>query len=242
MKTIFILSIIILIQFNGFTQIQKDNQFNTWVTYSGNHKLNDKYSIYTLYSFRRNDFVENWQQSLLRLGINRKIKDHFTVTFGYDWAETFPYGKQPIIKQTTEHRPFEQISLKNKIGRFKLIHRYRLEQRFIETNFDFKFRNRCRYRFTVTVPLNHTEMTNKTIYLSVFNELFINAGKNIESHYFDQNWAYLGVGFKFNKQTKVSIGYMNQFLPKSDNLRIENNHTLGLSFSHNFNFLAKYEK
>ncbi len=242
MKKIMLSCCFFLFQFFGFTQVQKDNQFNSWFTYSGNHKMNEKYSIHTLYSFRRNDFVKNWQQSLLRLGINREIKENLIVTLGYDWVETFPYGEQPIAKQETEHRPFEQIILKNAVGRFKITHRYRLEQRFIENNSTYLFRNRLRYRFILTVPLNHKKMGGKTFYFAAFDELFISVGKSIGSHYFNQNWAYLGIGYQFNEKTKMSIGYMNQYLPKNDDIRIENNHTLNIGFSHSFDFSNKNDK
>lgn len=37
---------------------QTATQFNSWWTYSGNHRVSEKFSLYTLYSFRRNDFVK----------------------------------------------------------------------------------------------------------------------------------------------------------------------------------------
>ncbi len=234
MKKTIILSLLFLFQFSGFTQVQKDNQFNAWFTYSGDHKLNDNFSIHTLYSFRRNDLVKYWQQSLLRIGLSRKLTNNFIVTLGYDWVETFPYGKEPISKQTTEHRPFEQLILKNVVGRFEISHRYKLEQRLIESFSGFIFRNRFRYRFTLIVPINKQKLSEKTFYFSAFDEIFINTGKHINVHYFDQNWGYLGLGYQFNKYAKLAIGYMNQYLPKSDNIHIENNHTLMISWGYSF--------
>lgn len=237
MKQTIILIFLILMTSNfGMTQVQKSDQFNSWYTYSGNHKLNSKISIHTLYSWRRSDFIKNWQQSLLRIGFNYKLHRNLTITPGYDWAVTFPYGEQPILKKVNEHRIYEQFLLKNTIGRLNLSHRYRIEQRFIENNTTYLFKIRFRYRLTAVLPLNNKEMTKNTVFLKVFDELFINYRKGIGSHYFDQNWAYIGIGFQFTENAKVSVGYMNQFLPKSDLLRIENNHTLSIGINYGIDF------
>jgi hypothetical protein len=43
------------------------NQNHAWVTYLGNHKLTNKFSLHTEYQWRRADGFENWQQSLKRI-------------------------------------------------------------------------------------------------------------------------------------------------------------------------------
>ena len=73
----------------GFSQKQIDANNNSWWNYSGTHKISDKVSLFTLYSWRRNDFVKNWQQSLARIGLNYKLSDNFTVTPGYDWVSVW---------------------------------------------------------------------------------------------------------------------------------------------------------
>jgi hypothetical protein len=49
-------------------------------------------------------------------------------------------------------------------------------------------------------------MTDKTLYLSAYNELFINP----EQNYFDRNRLYGGLGFRFSKNIRTEIGLMNQ--------------------------------
>ena len=65
-------------------------------------EVDNQFSVHTFYSTRRSDFVKNWQQSLLRLGINYKLNDKLILTPGYDWAINFPYGKQPIATKIIE--------------------------------------------------------------------------------------------------------------------------------------------
>lgn len=228
-----ILLINLLLVLNLSAQKQVDNQLNSWWTYSGNHEIADKFSVHTLYSWRRNDFVKHWQQSLLRLGINYHIDKRFIFTGGYDYVVTFPYGKQPIAKETTEQRIFEQLILKNKIGRVYFLHRYKLEQRFIGLGNAQKFRNRIRYRLVFTIPLNNKELTDKTFFTYGYDELFIGFGNGV-SRNFNQNWVSLGFGYKLNKNIAVKLGYKNQYLPKSDGIRVENNHTFEVVIGYSF--------
>lgn len=234
MKKTLVIVIVLFLQNIGFSQIEKSDEFHSWWNYSGNHKLNEKLSVHTLYSWRRNDFVSKWQQSLLRVGLNYKVTDNFIITPGYDWVVTYPYGEQPIKETFTEHRIFEAFTLKNKIGVVSIKQRYRLEQR-IFSNSDL-LRQRARYRLTLDVPLNNKTITAKTFYLSAFNEVFINFGKGANTHYFDQNWAYLGLGFKYNSKLGFKFGYMNQYISKSDFTHIENNHTLSFGLNFNLDF------
>jgi hypothetical protein len=67
---------------------------------------------------------------------------------------------------------------------------------------------RFRYFLSLNIPLNKREITEKTIYLSAYNEIFINT----EEEYFDRNRLYGGLGYVVNKNLKLELAYMNQFL------------------------------
>ena len=51
-------------------------------------------------------------------------------------------------------------------------------------------------------------MVDNTLYLSTYNEIFINNKSNI----FDRNRLYGGLGYRINELFRFEIGYMNQFL------------------------------
>jgi hypothetical protein len=227
--------------FLGMSQKQIDNHQNSWWNVSSTVKLNNKYSVSGLYSWRRYDFVNTWQQSLARIGFNYKVKENFTITPGYDWVVTYPFGGGYDF---TEHRIYEQFTVKNKIGRVKVKHRYRLEQRFLENiklddNNNYvsdgnRFRQRTRYRLTLTIPLNHSTMDEHTLFLSVFNEVFVNFGKGAGKKPLDQNWFNASLGWKFNSHTSLKIGYQNQYFIKGNGYDVEQNHILSIGFNHNF--------
>jgi uncharacterized protein DUF2490 len=185
--------------FSVFAQKQVANQFNSWWTYAGNHKISSKFSVHTFYSFRRNEFVKNWQQSLLRLGLNYHLNEKVILTPGYDWVVNFPYGEQPLPRQITAHRIFEQLILKNNVGRTGVINRFKLEQRFIDIGNDNIFLQRFRYKLAVNLPINKKALGDNTFFISATNELFINYGRGTYNHYFDQNRAYIGLGYTIDK-------------------------------------------
>ena len=216
---------------------QKAHQVNSWWTYAGNHRMHDKVSLHTVYSFRRSEFLKEWQQALLRVGLNYHFSDKVVFTAGYDWVTTYPYGDQPIAEKTTEHRIIEQVVIKNNFKYVNLSQLYRIEQRFSNEVLS----HRVRYRMTAIVPLGKTESEKQKFFLSVFNEVFVNFGKKARGHYFDQNWFYAGIGYPFKKGVTLNAGYMNQYLVKADNKHIESNHTPQFGISYGFDFRKKFE-
>lgn len=248
MKNILIAGLM-LANFGAFSQKQIDPQNGGWLMYFGNHKLTEKLTLHTEYQWRRSDYFNNWQQSLARVGVDYHFNKQNSVTAGYGWIISYPYGEQPIGVTTNEHRIWQQCINQSNSGRFYFNHRYRLEQRFIEkASLDlnnqkvvdgFNFRQRARYRFMVSVPLNHATMQDNTLFLGVYDEVFIGFGSGIGKNILDQNRLYGALGWRFNSKTNVQLGYLNQMIIKSDGVHMERNHNLQLSLTHNFDFSKK---
>ena len=206
----------------------------------------------TEYQWRRADGFRNWQQSLLRFGLEYEINPKVSVMGGYAWIKTFPYGTQPILHEFNEHRMFEQVYLKDKAGRLEVQHRYRIEQRFLEqyalnssgnvVQVDPVFRNRIRYRALVMLPLSRKTMGDQTLFLSINNELFVGFGKGIAKNPIDQNRFITALGWRFNAQTNIQVGYLNQFIFKSNAIDMERNHGLWISMGYNLDFTKMFDK
>jgi hypothetical protein len=225
-----------------FSTAQSVNQSNAWFMYFGNHRLNDKFSLHTEYQFRRSDMGQNWQQSLMRVGLDAHVNNAL-ITAGYGWIVSFPYGEQPIPLKFTEHRIWQQLILKQQAGRIYFNHRYRLEQRFLENvslNNEgqkivdgFRFRQRARYRFFASYPLNHKTMEDKTLFLAAYEEVFLGFGKGIQANVLDQNRLFFALGWRFNSAANIQLGYLNQHVFKGDGVYKENNHTLQVGVTYN---------
>ena len=230
-------------------EAQTVNQFNSWWMYFGNHRISDKVGIHTEYQFRRSDFASEWQQSLARVGVDYYLRDKAMVTAGYGWIVSFPYGEQPIDLSFNEHRIWQQFILQQNVGRFYFHHRYRLEQRFLENvslngagqkeSDGFRFRQRARYRILVTVPLTRPTLENNTLFFAAYDEPFLGFGKGIQRNILDQNRLYVALGWRFNKDMNVQLGYLNHRVIKGDGDQKENNNTFQTSLTYNLDFRNK---
>ena len=217
------------------SQAQKtiDDQLHGWVVYQGNHKLNSKFDLHTEYQWRRADGFADWQQSLARVGLDYKLNPNCTVSGGYAWVVSYPYGSQPIVNQTNENRIWQQVILKQPIGNLQVQHRYRLEQRWIDT----LFRQRIRYRAQCIIPLQKSYLDHgKGLFMNVNDEVFLGFGKGIGKNILDQNRFIAAVGYQFSPKMNFQLGYLNQFVIKSNGIQMERNHTLWTSVVYQLDF------
>ena len=104
------------------------------------------------------------------------------------------------------------------------------------------FRNRVRYRAMVMVPLSRKEMLDNTLFLNVNDEIFAGFGKGIAKNPLDQNRFIAALGWRFNAQTNVQVGYLNQFVIKLNATDMERNHSLWISMVYNLDFKKMLEK
>lgn len=192
-----------------------------WFNYFGTFKLNHKWSIHTEYQWRRDQVIIDWQQSLLRTGINYQLNKEVQLRFGYAWIETFSYGDIPLNafgKQFTEHRTYQMATINDKIGKVTLSHRFMLEQRWLgrytsatdTKDDDFLYMNRMRYMIRGQIPL--TKNATNPIYAAAYNEILIGFGKNVGENVFDQNRIGLLLGKTFNNAFRIEAGYLNQIV------------------------------
>ena len=77
---------------------QTVNEFNSWWYYTGTYKILPRINVQTMYSWNRNDFVRNWQQSKLKIGADYEFNRHWKIAAGYEWIILYPYGEFPISK------------------------------------------------------------------------------------------------------------------------------------------------
>lgn len=219
----------------GKSQNSRIGDFNKigWYNYFGTYKIDAKLSFHTEYQWRRVELINNWQQSLLRTGLNYEIKSNVQLRVGYAWIETFSYGDIPLNgfgKDFTEHRIFQMLTLSNKIGYVDFTHRFMLEQRWIgrystanlEKEDEFPFFNRARYMVRFQFPLKGNEIKDNIPYIAMYDELLIGFGKNVAENIFDQNRIGILVGYKFNPTIKLEIGYLNQIIQLSREINNQN--------------------
>lgn len=188
-----------------------------WWAYNGTFTVSNHFSIHTEYQWRRADYVQKWQQGLLRVGVNYKYNDETLFRAGYAWAETYPYGDIPLNgmgKDFTEHRIYEMAQLSGKISKFGISHRIMLEQRWIgryskaslDKEDSYLYLNRLRYLLRLQLPVY------KQLYVAAYDEIFVGFGGNIGENIFDQNRFGALVGYTFSKNFRAEGGYLNQIV------------------------------
>lgn len=194
---------LLFLSFSSFTLAQ-NSQFGNWLIYFGNKEINSKLNWHHEVQYRNYNAIGDLEQLLLRTGIGYNLtENNNNLLLGYGFIRSENYINDDKI-DVNEHRIYQQFITKQEIGRVKVQHRYRLEQRWVD---DQDFKMRFRYFLALNVPLNKKEMAAKTLYLSAYNELFINNKDN----FFDRNRLYGGLGYKMNSNVRFELGYMNQF-------------------------------
>jgi len=196
------------------------NQTSAWLFLLNNTKINDKWGAYLDVQFRSADNVDYLRNFLFRPGVTYYVNDKSEVTLGYLLNVTFNQFNGPADNSLTEHRIWEQYIFKQKISTISLSHRFRLEQRFIETNAvnEDIFAQRFRYFFRFILPLQKNKQKFENgFFAALQNEIFLNIQNKDELNHkvFDQNRAYLALGYRFSKKVDLEAGYMNQAIKGS---------------------------
>ena len=201
-KTLLMLSLFLSLPKLSFSQ---DSELGNWLIYIGNKQLNEKWNWHHEVQYRNYDAVGDLEQLLLRTGFGytfNESKSNVLLGYGYILSENY-VGQSDEKINVNEHRIFQQFITKQQLSQVSLQHRYRFEQRFVEDDFKMRFR----YFLGINIPLQYKEDAKNPLYLSAYNEIFLNT----ESAIFDRNRLYGGLGYKFSEHVKLELGYMNQF-------------------------------
>jgi hypothetical protein len=192
-----------------YISVAQSSDFGNWLIYIGNKKVNSKWNIHNEVQYRNYDAIGDLEQLLLRTGLGYNLSENnhnLLLGYGYILSQNYIADTQNKM-DVNEHRIFQQFTSKQNVGSVSLSHRYRFEQRFVES--DFKMR--LRYFLAFKVPILKTETSPTKLYLSAYNEVFLNT----ESDVFDRNRVYGGLGYQLNKNVRIEAGYMSQLFENS---------------------------
>lgn len=211
-----------------------------WYNYTGNHPFGqgNPWGATLAMQWRRNRVGIQPLQLLFQAGLFRKINPHITVSGGYIFLETYRYGAFPTTASFPEHRTYEIVSFNYGIPKnWGMVNRLWFEQRHLGEEVpnstgtgynvgNYRYENRFRYllRFTHPLPWENT-------YGIVQSEVFFNYGKNVYKNVFDQNRAFIGVGYHFPRQMNLEVGYMEHTVQNRGGQLYQHNHTFQVTLS-----------
>lgn len=217
-----------LFLFQGALHAQTRKDFSGWGAMFGTYKINDKFGVHFEGQVRSTNEWEHVQQVIARFGLNYAVKKNMIATVGWAWIGT-RRTVDGITAIAPEQRIWEQFIINESFSlgghRTSIQNRFRLEQRFIsvsvaDTNDNklatdsYNFMQRFRYFARTIYPLAQTDAFKQGAYVALQDELFFNI-QNADvttGHFFDQNRAYISIGYRTSPSFDVEVGYMNQFI------------------------------
>lgn len=190
-----------------------NDPFGAWYMYFGNiHFQNTSWRASYDFQYRNHNMMGDLNQLLLRGGIQYTRIDNLTLGAGYAFvlSEKKDLPNEPF----RENRLYQDILTNQTIGKNNVLkHRFRFEQRFIESQ-DIK--TRLRYQLAVEIPIFTQVEKQRMIYAVASNELFMNTDRYTrKNNAFDRNRVFFGASFKWNKNTGIQLGWMNQLLQQN---------------------------
>jgi hypothetical protein len=199
-----------------------------WFGYFNQTRFSNKLGAWTDLNLRtKDDFVNKFSVSIVRLGLTYYVTDATKLTAGYAYVSHYPADAHKKITQP-EHRPWQQVQWHTKYGKKRMMQWFRLEERFRRkilndstlasgNNFNFKLR----YNFFYDIPLSSEGIRPGGISFVVNDEVHVNFGKQIVNNYFDQNRFFLGFKYQLSEHDNLQLGYLNVFqqLPAGNKYR-----------------------
>jgi hypothetical protein len=221
-----LLSLLLLLNLFTLTaQTRKD--FTGWGAVFASYKLNDKFSIHFDGQLRSNDDWQKLQTVLVRPGLNYHFNSKNIATIGYAYIDS-QRTLSGITGWIPEHRLWQQYIYRQAFDfsghNTTLQHRFRLEERFVGiaavdgdelVRDDFEFALRLRYFARMVMPLQKTDNFTKGAFVAFQEELLFNVKNNdkvTNGKVFDQNRAYVALGWRFSPKFDLEAGYMNQYV------------------------------
>jgi len=191
---------------SSFCYAQKSDIGN-WFIYFGNQAINKKWNWWNEVQYRNYNFIGDLQQLLIRTGIGYNLtENNNNVLLGYAFINSQQYPPNSENKEdkksSNENRLYQQFTTRQNFNRVFIQHRYRIEERFLTSDFKMRFR----YFLSFNVPINMNTMSKTALYASAYNEIFLNT----QSPVFDRDRLYAGMGYVINSKFKVEIGFMTQ--------------------------------
>ena len=211
--------------------VAKDiNDFQTWGSAIATGSLESfnpglkNFKYWAEFQARFGDDSSRLSQVMVRPGIGYQINKNSSAWLGYGWIPTDePFTKTPF----NERRLWQQFLWKDQYSFGSFSSRTRFEQRWApRVGDDTAFR--LRQMLKVSSPLSNAPAYS----LVASDEYFLNLNDTdwAPKSGFDQNRLFLGIGYNFDKQTKTEIGYMNQYINRSNNPVNLNDHILSINF------------
>ena len=194
---------------------------SSWNTLAVKADINENWFVKSEFNFRRTNFLQDWEQIVLRPSIQHKVNPLITVGVGYTFIQNYSYSEFSPPINNREDNLWQQLFIKQPFHLFTLSHRVRFEERFqdkivtIDGHAEItgiNYSNRLRYRFIAEVPI----FRKPKISVMAYDEVFLNFEKSLQPKRLDQNWMFIGLRLQENEHIKITSGYHHIDIPRTE--------------------------
>lgn len=217
-----------------------------WLGLYTTYWFSKKWGYYGEYHLRRADFVNRMSKLYLRFGVNYKVDTQFRITLGvvnrYTWTDYPELVTEE--RYVPEYRFWEQALFSAKYFGLKIYHQLRTEQRWRRSTKiadpKYYYYNRFRYKILAYAPIFGPLLETNSLFLTLYNEIFMQAGEKVEYNYFEDNRAYVGLGYGLTDSVHLHMGYMKSF-GQLNAFEFRDNDIFRLSIYHKLSFFNDVE-
>jgi hypothetical protein len=224
----------LFILFNGMgVSLRAQQQCAGWLANQTAIGISKKWGVLTGFNVRSNDKWVHFQTIGVRVALVYNIKKNVSIAAGIEQnynrkiiGDAAGYFNDRII--------WKHLLITHHIQRLNILHRLRLEERFISNlavengklrKDGHNFAERLRYLVRASHPLKSKKEFKRGGYLAFAEELMLNFGDKsfVNGRLFDQNRIYGGVGYRFSSKADMEIGYLRQYIVSRDGNTYNNN-------------------
>jgi hypothetical protein len=196
----------------AFSQQKNDMALGSWYMLAVNGRISEHFSVPTNFQIRYYEQLQDFNQIILRVGLNYHLNSNTIAALSYGYVLTDTESGDDRWKvNRREHQLAEQMQFRQKVGRFELEHRPRVEQRFVDLEGENALLHRARYRFQALMPIT------PHFFLLFNEELFV----NLQDYWYGQNRVYGAIGLKFKHDVGVQVGFVRNSFRQSHNDRLQ---------------------
>jgi hypothetical protein len=239
---LFLVVLLVVFNFSHAQNIKNiEKQSLLWTRYVALFELSKKWTVVAEVDERV--FSNTLQQNTLVSRLQGRFKTNENIEIGGGVAYFSVTSTYPEINpgfQTPEYRLQQDLTLRQKVGKFGFTQRYQIEQRFMD-RFD-KMGNYLgnefyfRYRFKIQTDFKIWKTEKKFLNAIIYDEIMINGGSNVIYNSFDQNRIYAALHYGFNDNFSMELGYLNSYQQKSSGIDYFDRNIIRLSLYHKFKY------
>ena len=196
----------------------EDPGTSLWLGSFNKFRLSEKFFWRAEIHYRRENyegtpFIGRLAQIYNRHAINYLVSPRFNVSLG--WVLRLDFTPEPgnldFDHIVPEPRIWHEYLFVMPFPKFQVYHKIRLEHRWSRTSnvgSDWIFRNRWRYKFFMSIPVNKPELIPGAIFLNPDVEIIMQSGSPIVDSPFEDLRIYPSVGYIVSPSVTYTAGLM----------------------------------